>query len=276
MKTLKENIVGQARRGKNSEERLNLLREALHHLLLQEVDRKGAFSEICLVGGTALRILYGLDRFSEDLDFSTSSQMIKEFELESLARSVQHALEGFGLLCEVRKLKTEKTVQSCFFSFSEMLAQVDRSFRTGQKLAIKFEVDSHPPSGANEMVSPVTGQRVYKIRHYDLPSLFAGKIHALLYRLYTKGRDLYDFLWYTGRSIKIKRPFLQNAIEQTEKIKLDLNDDVLKKMILKKFEKTDFERAQKDVGPFLVDLGGVSLFEKQVFLSAVQRIELTD
>ena len=269
-----EIVVEKAKKGKNAQERLNLLRESLHHLLLQEIDRKGGFAQICFLGGTALRIIYGLDRFSEDLDFSTSSVLEKAFRLGPLAKSVESSLQAFGFGCKVEKLKTEQTVQKCFFSFTGILHRVDRSFRENQKLAIKFDVDSRPPAGAVETVSPVTGERVYKVRHYDLPSLFAGKLHAVLYRTYTKGRDLYDFLWYVGRQTKANGPLLENAIGQTEGTKISLTDELLRTMLLEKFRKIDFEKAKRDVAPFLVDPQSTSLFEGSVFSGAVQRISL--
>jgi predicted nucleotidyltransferase component of viral defense system len=269
-----EVIVEKAKKGKSAQEKMNLLREALHHLILQEVDRKGGFSKICFLGGTALRIVYGLDRFSEDLDFSTSSTLEKRFDLEPLAKSVETSLQAFGFDCRVEKLDAEQSVQKCFFSFRALLHAVDRSFRDNQKLAIKFDVDSHPPAGAVETISPVTGERVYKVRHYDLPSLFAGKLHAVLFRVYTKGRDLYDFLWYAGRQTKVNGVLLQNAIEQTQGEKASLTGESLRGLLLKRFASVDYEKAKKDVAPFLVDPGAVSLFEKSVFEGACRAIEL--
>jgi predicted nucleotidyltransferase component of viral defense system len=274
MSSLTENVIERAKKGRNSGERLNFLRESLHHLLLQEADRKGAFSQICFLGGTALRIIFGLDRFSEDLDFSASPNLTKSFQLEALMKAIERSLQGFEFDCAVEKLRTERNVQSCFFSFKGILHQMDRSFRTQQKLAIKFDVDCRPPAGAVEVVSPITGERVYKVRHYDLSSLFAGKLHALLYRVYTKGRDLYDFLWYAGRQTKVNGPLLENAIEQTEGMRIELTDDRLRELLLEKFKKIDFEKAKKDVAPFLANPESISLFEESVFTGAVQRISL--
>ncbi|HEX5037978.1 MAG TPA: nucleotidyl transferase AbiEii/AbiGii toxin family protein [bacterium] len=274
MTGLLEAVVGKAKKGRNAQERMNLLREALHHLILQEVDRKGGFSKICFLGGTALRVVYGLDRFSEDLDFSTSSTLEKRFDLEPLVRSVETSLRAFGFDGRAEKLDTEQNVQKCFFSFRGLLHDVDRAFRDNQKLAIKFDVDSRPPAGAVETVSPITGERVYKIRHYDLPSLFAGKLHAVLFRVYTKGRDLYDFLWYVGRGTKVNGTLLENAIEQTEDAKVELTDENLREMLIKRFLEIDFEKAKKDVSPFLIDTGALSAFEPPVFEAACRKISL--
>lgn len=270
-----ETVMATARKGKDAQEKMNLLREALHHLILQEVDRKGGFAQICFLGGTALRLVYGLDRFSEDLDFSTSVTLERPFRLETLVRSVETSLRAFGFACEVEKLGTERNVQKCFFSFQDILNTIDSSFRKQQKLAVKFDVDTRPPDGAIETVSPITGIRVYKVRHYDLPSLFAGKLHAILYRGFTKGRDLYDFLWYTGRQTKVNVILLKNAIEQTEGKCPPLTTESLRELLLEKFQSIDFAKAKQDVGPFLENPESLNLFARTVFEGASGRINVS-
>lgn len=271
---MKDKALEYARQGKTSEQKLNRLREALHHLILQEADRKQAFNHICFLGGTALRIVYGLNRFSEDLDFSLSRQAPRDFKLEPLADNMQKSLEAFGLGCKTERFKTVGAVQSCFFSFQGLLYEVDRHFRKTQKLAIKFDVDTRPPDGGIETASPVTAFRVYKVRHYDLPSLFAGKLHAVLYRTYTKGRDLYDFLWYTGKQVTVNGVLLKNAIEQTQNIKMELTDSALKKLLTEKFKAIDFEKAKKDAAPFLEHPDSLNLFERTIFLNAVGKVAI--
>ena len=161
---MKDKILEQASKGKGTEEKLNLLRESLHHLILQEADRKQAFNQICFLGGTALRIVYGLNRFSEDLDFSLSGDTTRDFQLETLAMGIGRSLEAFGVNCKVEKFKTVGAVQSCFFSFQGLLHEVDRHFRDTQKLSIKFDIDTRPPAGAVETASPITPWRAYKGR----------------------------------------------------------------------------------------------------------------
>ncbi len=273
---MKDKILEHTRQGKTSEHKLNRLREALHHMILQEADRKQAFNQICFLGGTALRIVYGLDRFSEDLDFSLSNQSLGRFDLASLATGIQKSLDAFGLSCKVERFKTVGAVQSCFFTFQGLLHEVDRHFRDNQKLAIKFDVDTRSPPGAVEAASPITAFRVYKVRHYDLASLFAGKLHAILYRTYTKGRDLYDFLWYTGKQIHVNRVLLENAIEQTQKLKLHLDNASLRSLLAKRFQEINFEKAKKDVAPFLEDPESLSLFEPSVFMGAAEKVRIQE
>ncbi|MBI4126628.1 MAG: nucleotidyl transferase AbiEii/AbiGii toxin family protein [Deltaproteobacteria bacterium] len=267
---MKMEMLKKVSRSRNSQERLNLLREELHHLILQEVDRKGGFRSICFLGGTALRIIYGLDRFSEDLDFSISLKEKKPFHLEPLAKNISQSLTAFGVDCEVGKLRVIQAVHSCFFKFSNLLNAVDSSFRKGQKLVVKFDVDTNPPKGAHESVTPISGEHLYKVRHYDLPSLFAGKLHAILFRPFTKGRDLYDFLWYRGKKVEVNRTLLEYAAAQTQKVKFDATPEALQSALKERFEKIDFKKAKQDVERFLTDPHALSLFDKELFLTSVE------
>lgn len=269
---MKEALIQRARQGADSHERLNWLREELHHLLLQEIDRKGGFQDLCFVGGTALRVLYQLDRFSEDLDFSTASQVRPSFQLAMLVRALQVALEGYGFDCAVTPVKSIGAVHSCFFRFVGLLAALDPVFHKGQKLAVKCEVDTRPPAGAVEIVSPVTGARLYTVRHYDLPSLFAGKLHATLYRQFTKGRDLYDFLWYVGKNVHVNLELLGNAASQTEGKPMRYTAATLRETLTARFRNTDFSQARRDVEPFVQDPETLRMFDEAVFLAAVSRV----
>ncbi len=272
---VKENLLEEIKKEKASEQKLNKLREALHHLILQEADRKGAFEQISFLGGTALRIVYGLDRYSEDLDFSSSAKSQKKFDLGPLTKGIQKSLEAFGFECAVEKLNVEHSVHKCFFAFPNLLHDLDKTFRKGQKLAIKFDVDTNPPAGATETLSPITGKQLYKVRHYEPASLFAGKLHALLFRMYSKGRDLYDFLWYTGKKTEVNLTLLENAIAQSQKKPIQLNETLLREMLKKRFEETDFEKAKKDVAPFVENSDTLHLFEKEIFLNATQNLHAT-
>lgn len=273
---MKEKIIKRIQKGIRTEDRLNLLREELHHLILQEADRKVAFAQICFVGGTALRIVFGLDRFSEDLDFSLSSAYRKEaFDLQPLLLSIQKSLDAYGLECELKKFKKVGAVQSGFFTFAGgLLHAITPTYHPKQKLYIKFDVDTNPPVGGRETVSPVVSEKLYKVRHYDLPSLFAGKLHAILYRVYTKGRDLYDFLWYVGKGVQVNPILLENAVAQTQKTRLQLTNEKLQAMLREKFAQTNFAQAQKDVAAFLIDRQALSLFDKELFLNASTKVML--
>lgn len=270
---MRNELIKRAQQADGPLMRQNRLREELHHLLLQEADRKGVFRHLTFVGGTALRILHGLNRYSEDLDFSLSPNAPSPFQFEAAVTSVQKSITAYGLSCELRKIKTVGAVHSCFFSFSDILHEVHPSFRIGQTLAIKLDADLNPPAGATEQISPVTGLRVYKVRHYDLPSLLAGKLHAVLTRPYTKGRDLYDFLWYAGHRVAPNMALLQNALRQTRGETAPMTPDSLSTLLTERFDATDFAKARTDVAPFLMDPQELDLFQKEVFLGAVRQLK---
>lgn len=271
---MKQEILDRVRQWPKSQDRRNRLREELHHVLLQESDRQGAFRDLCFVGGTALRVLYGLDRFSEDLDFSLSAEVKKPFGLLRLATRVSRSLEALGFAVRLGKVKPAKNVQSCFFVFQELLHEVDESCPRGQNLAIRYEVDTMPPRGAKETVSPVAGARLYQVRHYDLPSLFAGKLHAILCRRYAKGRDLYDFLWYVGRKVPVNGRLLENACEQTGGKRIRFDKEGLRRAVGEKFRNMNLAAARRDASPFLGDPGSLSLFDGTLLQAAARTLQL--
>lgn len=270
---MRAELIKRAQQADGPGMRQNRLREELHHLILQEADRKGVFRHLSFVGGTALRILHGLNRYSEDLDFSLSPNAPSPFQFETAMTAVQKSLTAYGLSCELQRLKSAGAVHSCFFSFPDVLHEVHPQFRTGQKLAIKVDADLNPPAGATELVSPVTGLRIYKVRHYDLPSLLAGKLHAILSRPFTKGRDLYDFLWYAGHRVVPNIELLHNALRQTRNTTEMITEASLTKLLTERFNATDFAKASKDVEPFLMDTKELDLFDREVFLGAVKQIK---
>ncbi len=202
------------------DERRNLAREYLQVYLLRLLHETGAHASLAFLGGTALRLLHNLPRFSEDLDFSfhraTGENAAGPFDPESLFRKLKVALEGSGYSVKV-KMRPDRTVASAFFRFNSLPFEAGWSTDPRLGLAVKIEIDQRPPGG--EEVSTTLIQRFYPIalRHFELGSLFAGKLHALLTRPYTKGRDWYDLVWYLTekRGLLPNLVLLENALRQT-------------------------------------------------------------
>lgn len=263
---MKDQIKQRIKSGGNQHQQFNLLRNELQHIILQEIDRHQGFDKMVFVGGTALRILFDLDRFSEDLDFSLSPLAQNKFEFLSLMQSVCETINSFGIFCEIKKPRAITAVHGCFLSFKTQEFIASKELK--QTLAVKVEIDTNPPRGGVEQISAVKGPRLFKIRHYDLPSLFAGKLHALLFRKYTKGRDLYDYQWYLARKVSPNLTLLENAIAQTQKQELKLDTQSLKELLTKRFSEIDFEKAKEDVRSFVFDEHSLTLFEPQIFLSS--------
>lgn len=263
---MKDQIKQRIKAGQDRHQQFNLLRNELQCLILQEIDRHQGFDKMVFVGGTALRILFDLDRFSEDLDFSLSSLAKDKFDLVTLMQKICETINDFGIFCEVKKPRAVMAVHGCFLSFKTQEFIASKELK--QTLAVKVEIDTNPPGGGIEQLSSVKGPRLFKVRHYDLPSLFAGKLHALLFRKYTKGRDLYDYLWYLARKVSPNLTLLENGIFQTQKLKLKLDAQSLKELLTKRFAEIDFAKAKEDLRPFVFDENSLSLFTPQIFFNS--------
>jgi len=250
-----------------NEEKFNALREYCQLLVLKILDDIGGFKNLAFVGGTALRILYDLKRFSEDLDFCLIDK--EEYGFGKLMEKLKHELALYNLETDIR-YKDHKTVASAFIKFNNILYQVGMTPHKDQKLLIKFEVDQNPPAGYSTNLTMVSKEFLTAINHFDLPSLYAGKLHAVLCRKYEKGRDYYDLIWYLGRDISPNFKFLNNAIEQTENVKSSINQKNFHSVLLKKIEQTDFSRIKSDITPFLMDSKEIKYFEKQFFISLLK------
>lgn len=243
------------------EEKLNRVREFLQILILKIMHDKGYFNNLAFVGGTALRFLFNLRRFSEDLDFSLVDK--KKYNFKELNLQIERELRLFGLSIET-KIREKLMVQNTFLKFSELLKDLGVSRLSDQKLSIKIEVDSNPPKGWNLETTLINKVYLVNLVHFDLPSLCASKLHACLYRKYTKGRDFYDLVWYIARQVEPNYILLNNAIKQTQGIDLRLNDDNFKEFLLNNLEKIDFEVVKKDVERFLEDKQELGLLRFEI------------
>jgi predicted nucleotidyltransferase component of viral defense system len=256
------------------EERFNRAREFLQHFILKIMDDLQAFESVAFIGGTALRILYGLNRFSEDLDFSLRENAGK-FDFGNLTSEVVKKLEGVGYVVDA-KPKVKMGVVSAFLRFREIMREFDISPRKGEKLSIKVEVDTRPPVGAVVEMSPVNIDFFFKVAHYDLPSLFAGKLHAILYRGYTKGRDLYDFMWYVTKKVPVNAKLLHNAAKQTTDLDITFDREKIITMLTEVIEKMDISSIIRELQPLLVYSEEIRLIEKELMLKAAKDIRVVE
>lgn len=183
---MKEEAINLAKNIANPGQRLNVLREYLQALVLRSLHESEAFQCIAFVGGTALRLLYGLPRFSEDLDFSLDSN--KGYAPEKLMSKTKRDLQLAGLDVAVA-LNDRKTVHTAWIKIAGVLKDAGLTGMAEQKLSIKLEIDTRPPAGAETRNQVIERHRMFVVRCYCLPSLMAGKLHALITRQYSKGRD---------------------------------------------------------------------------------------
>jgi hypothetical protein len=194
------------------------LREITQEIILAGLGRTNFFRQAGFQGGTCLRIFHSLNRFSEDMDFA----LIKPdgaFVLAPFLEQVRVELDAFGYALEIEdRSRIGAAVQQAFVKDESVgkLLHLNYRPRTGpmRKLRIKLEVDTNPPAGASYEMPVLDYPFPSAVRVFDLPSLFAGKIHALLCRNYLKGRDWYDFIWYTARKTPINHVLLSAALDQ--------------------------------------------------------------
>lgn len=268
------------------DERKNAVKEVIQEVVLCGLSRARFFDKAAFYGGTALRIFYGLDRFSEDLDFSLK-QPDKNFDLSAYFPMLQKEVAAFGLDLKIEeKEKTvESNIKSAFLkgnTLEHMLmfyANADFSTVVSKKelLKIKFEVDVNPPSGATFEHKYSLRPSPYEVALFDVPSLFAGKIHAVLCRGWqnrVKGRDLYDYVFYLQKGATVNLQHLQQRLIQSgaweESKQLTLCE--LKKLLCERFESIDYENAKIDVQDFIKDKSQLNLWSSAFFKSITENL----
>lgn len=244
---MREKALEIASKATSPQDKLNLLREYLQACVLRSLHESEAFVHLAFVGGTALRFCYNLPRFSEDIDFSLEQK--EGYNPEKWMSKLKRDLEFSNFNVSV-SLKKESPVHSVWVKETGLLYEAGFG-RAEQKLSIKIETDTNPPKGARSETIAINKFFLIALRRYDLPSLMAGKIHALSCRKYLKGRDWYDLLWYRSQvpPVEPNLEFLQAGIDQTEKPAWPAGR--WKERLLKALETLDTNLLIRDVGPFL-------------------------
>ena len=230
-------------------ERLNRLREYLQAFVLRSLHESEAFQRLSFVGGTALRFLYGLPRFSEDLDFSLENAQgyAPQKWFSKLNRDM-----GFVGFDSTVTWNDRKTVHVGWVRVAGLLQEAGLAGVPAQKLSVKLEIDTRPPSGAALESRAVNRYFLVAFRHHDLPSLMAGKVHALCARRYPKGRDWYDLLWYRSQSppVSPNLRLLQAALDQTEGARA-WPAEGWREVLRRRLKALDVDALRADVAPFL-------------------------
>lgn len=252
------------------EQKTNALREYLQWMILQILDEGGHRSSLVFTGGTCLRVVYGIGRFSEDLDFSRVPNVRQT--RTSLNKDLLMRLNRRGLSVEVSSPDgKERAVASTWIQFQNLLSPLGLSAQKNQKLSVKLEIDQSPPQGGTveEFFRPEP--LPFLVNHFDLPSLFATKAHALLFRGFDKGRDYYDLLFFLGRKVRPHWTLFQNAVKQTHPHHSFLNPRDLWEALKNKILKMDEHRILQDVRPFLLKPQEERFLKKDVLLLAIQQ-----
>jgi Nucleotidyl transferase AbiEii toxin, Type IV TA system len=241
----------------------NLVREALQARILAALQAGGAMIPLAFQGGTALRFLYGIRRYSEDLDFALE-RPDRGYDLRAYLGQVRTELAREGYEVDV-KLSDQRTVHSAFVRFPGLLGQLGLSPHSTQVLAVKLEVDTRPPAGADVEVSLIRRHLLLRLQHHDRASLLAGKLHAVLQRPYAKGRDLYDLVWYlSARDWPAPNlVLLRNALHQTGWAGLEPTEESWREIVAERIRSLDWTRVAADVEPFLESRSDLDLVTRE-------------
>lgn len=229
----------------------NLVREYLQARILESLQKSGAMIPLAFHGGTALRFLFSHGRYSEDLDFALEGNL-GSYDFRGYLKAIRSDLTPEGYQIEI-KANDQKTVNSAFIRFPGLLYEMGLSPNPNEVLAVKVEVDTNPPMGAGLSTTIVRRFVVLQLHHHDKPSLLSGKLHAILQRSFTKGRDIYDLFWYLTDPTwpEPNLVMLNNALKQS-----DWNADFLTKkdwkdQILKRLKNLNWTGIVDDVRPFV-------------------------
>ena len=278
MNTLVEQMI-QTYKAHTVYDQKNAMKEVMQEIVLCELSRAGFFSKAAFYGGTALRIFYGLDRFSEDLDFSLM-RAEDDFEIQSYFPALEKAVRAYGLniMIDDKQKSSDSNIQSAFLKANTkehllMFYSADKEFSgvsNTELTKIKFEIDVNPPEYATferkYRLQPVP----YEVNLYDASSLFAGKLHAVIGRAWktrVKGRDLYDYVFYLSKGISFNRKHLRARLLQSGHIKEDTKFELsdIQNMLRDRFDSIDYKQAKGDVIPFIRDTGVLDIWSADFF-----------
>ena len=271
----------------NNDERENAIKEIIQEIALAGLSRGGFFEKAAFYGGTCLRIFYGLNRFSEDLDFALIKKDIS-FNLEDYFPALVKEFLSYGIdiVIEQKGKEEARPVKSAFIKGNTLILMMSffpksedaRKVVSNQKIKIKFEIDIDNPEGGSTETKYRMLPAPYEVQVFDESTLFAGKIHAVLcrdYKNHVKGRDYYDYLFYIGKGIKFNIQYLENKLKNTGG-KIDAQEKLtlekVKELLKERFLIVNYESAKEDVSNFISDKKGISIWKKELFLSTLDEL----
>lgn len=278
----------------NSNSSFDALREILQEIVLLGLYDAGFFKHASFYGGTALRILHNLPRFSEDLDFSLLESN-SEFNLKPFQDAIIDTLKSFGfdVNIEIKEKNSKSAIASAFVKGNtiEHLLNINapkdirNKIQKDQIVKIKLEVDTNPPLAFETQNIIRLTPRPFSLNAFTLPSLYAGKMHAILCRAWStrpKGRDWYDLVWYIANEVELDTVHLKARLSQSCKyleensivIPNQFTKETIKELLLQRIESLDFSKAKNDVQPFIKDIREIELWSKEFFIAVIENIKV--
>jgi predicted nucleotidyltransferase component of viral defense system len=267
------------------DDQVNALREILQEIALCGLWRSKFFEHAAFYGGTALRVMYGLDRFSEAMDFSLLAPA-DDFTLAPYCTAVAEELAswGFPATVEVKRKASQSAIESAFLKANtrQLLLTIEAgemvsAIHGRRQLKIKIEVDTDPPPDFSTETKFLLQPIPFSVKAYAQPFLFAGKMHAILCRGWktrAKGRDWYDLVWYVGRGTPLDLAHLEARMRQSGHYSDDVELDkrVFRSLLARRIEGLDVAAAQSEVERFLIDPVAVSVWSQEFFSTVAGRI----
>lgn len=267
----------------------NALKEIIQEIALLGLWRAKFFEHAAFYGGTALRILYGLDRFSEDIDFSLLEPR-SDFELQPYLNAIKAELNAMGFVVdtEERIKNLETPIDSAFIKAEtkehlirfDVPEEISARIHHKERMKIKLEVDTNPPGGFETEAKILLQPIAFSVRTYKQSDLFAGKIHAVIARARLsgriKGRDYYDFVWYIGHDVPVRLGHLEQRLRQTgswTSEKSMTREDLLN-LLDQKFSNLDIDLAKRDILPFIKDPQAIAVWSREFFISLLPRLKV--
>jgi hypothetical protein len=265
---------------------VNALREILQDLALLGLWRSKFFEHAAFYGGTALRVLHGLDRYSEDLDFSLLKPNAS-FSLGAYGEALQREISSFGFRVTFTQERKEQAsaIDSAFLkanTYSQLIEieareELLRNLHPGRTLKIRLEVDTDPPLGFQTESQYVLLPVPFAVRAYCLPDLFAGKLHAVLCRKWktrVKGRDWYDLVWYAGHHPEVRLSHLEARMRQSGDYRErdPMTPSTLQDRLLGAVDSLDVAKARQEVAPFVRDPRVLDIWSADFFRRIADRI----
>ncbi|MFC1765227.1 nucleotidyl transferase AbiEii/AbiGii toxin family protein [Planctomycetota bacterium] len=270
------------------EDTLHALREIMQEIALLGLWRSKFFEKAAFYGGTALRTLYGLDRFSEDLDFTLLAPQ-SNFQWNVYTTALEKELSAFGFVVRVEQRNKVVTtpIQSAFLKANTLnqLMVIDTPaalsdlIPRGQLLKIKLEVDTNPPPAfiteTRYMLMPIP----FAVRCLTLDNLFAGKMHAVLCRHWktrVKGRDWYDLVWFASHHPTLNLAHLEHRMRQTGhwEVSEALTEVTFRNLLQNVIDKVDLQQACHEVEPFVKDRHALTIWSRDFFREVARQIKV--
>jgi len=267
---------------------LRALREVMQEIALLGLWRSKFFEKAAFYGDTALRVLFGLDRFSEDLDFSLLAKN-GAFDLADYSDALKRELDSFGFDVQIENrikpagaaiqsafLKADTRTQMITVEFERnLIQQVPRN----QVLKIKLEIDTDPPSGFSTETRYLLRPVPFAVRTFSLPDLFAGKMHAVLCREWksrVKGRDWYDLVWFAAYHPELRLSHLEQRMRQTKHWEgpVSLTAAEYRALLTRRIDRINVDQIRQEVEPFVKDTASLGLWSKKFFLDVASRIKI--